>query len=557
MRFGRSQRPYLTRIVELTMPTVISISSTKSVRTLRHAVQSSAGQALVICVLALAWSASLIGAQVFHANWGIVDDHEIFWFLGTEHSLPFKDIFPTLLTKTELAGPLLMQGRFRPIYYFLRVIETAFWGENVHLWYLSRVLMFATFIAGTYLATARLIGHAASLALSGYAATMTFWGDVWGRLGPAESYPAAALGVWLFSLIGMFQFQSRAFIRFSLLGLTLATLVLVGCKEPLMPFGAFSVAALAIWLWINGPRLPGIVALAACLLATAAVASVTLLQLSNRGADTYGRSISLGDRTPILLGALEETLWPVLAVCVLSLLMWNPMPTKWIRATSIFVASSAALMSLYVFEIVAYNGEWPTTIRYDFPGQLCVPAIFVGIVAYGSALDKLSPTTQGWRQLGLMVVLIALTEWAGPPASRIGLVQFEAVIRGNIVETSKFSDSLAEVVGEARAQPEWPIILDGFGYQSYEPMLSTATYLWHYEVEAPVVLRYHSLDADKTSPFAMSLAERLQRIAVEGEATEYRLAPFSAAQSLMDKGCISIGVNGDPDPRCFGRRLWQ
>jgi hypothetical protein len=196
-------------------------------------------------------------------------------------------------------------------------------------------------------------------------------------------------------------------------------------------------------------------------------------------------------------------------------------------------------------------------IRYDFPGQLCVPALLVGIVAYGSALDKFSRRTQGWRQLGLMVVLIALTEWAGPPASRIGLAQFEATVRRNIVDTDKFSNSLAEVVGQARAQPEWPIILDGFGYESYEPMLSTATYLWHYEVEAPVVLRYHALETDRISPFAMSVAERLQRIAVEGEPTEYRLAPFSAAQSLMDKGCISIGLNGDPDPRCFGRRFWQ
>ena len=90
---------------------------------------------LLIACLSGAISFILIGRQIYQANWGLIDDHEIFHFLGPGLRLPLADIWSTLLAKTEVGS---LQGRFRPGYYTVKLIETSLWGSNVHLWYLAR-----------------------------------------------------------------------------------------------------------------------------------------------------------------------------------------------------------------------------------------------------------------------------------------------------------------------------------------------------------------------------------------------------------------------------------
>src|ERR1700681_4712894 len=74
--------------------------------------------ALLIVVGACAISFILTGRQIWLAGWGIIDDHEVFYFLGNKQHLNFSEIISTVLDKTEVGS---LQGRFRPSYYFLRV----------------------------------------------------------------------------------------------------------------------------------------------------------------------------------------------------------------------------------------------------------------------------------------------------------------------------------------------------------------------------------------------------------------------------------------------------
>jgi hypothetical protein len=87
---------------------------------------------LVIACLSGALSFLLIGRQVYQANWGLIDDHEIFYFPGPDLHLPLTDVWNTLLAKTEVGS---LQGHFRPGYYAVKLIEASLWGGNVHLWY--------------------------------------------------------------------------------------------------------------------------------------------------------------------------------------------------------------------------------------------------------------------------------------------------------------------------------------------------------------------------------------------------------------------------------------
>ncbi|OJX66511.1 MAG: hypothetical protein BGO94_06490 [Micrococcales bacterium 72-143] len=61
--------------------------------------------------------------QLRHARLGLIDDHEILRFLGSDHRLLLWEI-PSVLGTTELAN-WGEDGRFRPAYYFLRAVEVA------------------------------------------------------------------------------------------------------------------------------------------------------------------------------------------------------------------------------------------------------------------------------------------------------------------------------------------------------------------------------------------------------------------------------------------------
>jgi hypothetical protein len=75
----------------------------------------------------------------------MIDDHEIFNFLGPRLHLPLTEIWSTLVAKTEVGS---LQGLFRPGYYVFKLIETSLWGDNVHLWYLARTIGFAVARSG-------------------------------------------------------------------------------------------------------------------------------------------------------------------------------------------------------------------------------------------------------------------------------------------------------------------------------------------------------------------------------------------------------------------------
>ena len=153
---------------------------------------------VVIALLSTALSFALVGRQVFLANWGLIDDHEVFHFLGPNLHLPISDIWNTLLEKTEVGT---LQGRFRPSYYFIKVLETALLGTNVHLWYLGNTIGFAIFLSSVWWALRRFVGGWLSGVLTLSIALLPLWSGIWSRLGPMPGSrwgrsPGAARSCW-------------------------------------------------------------------------------------------------------------------------------------------------------------------------------------------------------------------------------------------------------------------------------------------------------------------------------------------------------------------------
>ena len=68
-------------------------------------------------VVAYALFGSMLGAK-----WSPIDDHEIMWFLGPDGRIGWSEIPRVLMTQTEVGHFGGALARYRPSYYFLRVL---------------------------------------------------------------------------------------------------------------------------------------------------------------------------------------------------------------------------------------------------------------------------------------------------------------------------------------------------------------------------------------------------------------------------------------------------
>ena len=146
----------------------------------------------------------LVAAWMFYPMLGTdfwaLDDHELISLLRDGRSrLGIVDAVQALVTKTEV-GQIFSSVRFRPTYYVLRVTELYFWHLNPHLWFLVRFCMVLVSFALLVHLAIRYVGPLCGGLLGLIALTPVYWGDTWGRTGPAEQY--ATFGVALFCVGG-------------------------------------------------------------------------------------------------------------------------------------------------------------------------------------------------------------------------------------------------------------------------------------------------------------------------------------------------------------------
>lgn len=147
--------------------------------------------------------------QLRNAKLGLVDDHEILRFLGTDHLIRFVDIPRILLTQTEV-GDWGNESRFRPVYYTLRILEAMIHGDQAGQWYLTRMVLVVVTAFGfaflllriTFVRANGVARNAAAVVLAAvtglFVLTMPAWTDIAMRLGPSEIYVGVGLMLFAF-----------------------------------------------------------------------------------------------------------------------------------------------------------------------------------------------------------------------------------------------------------------------------------------------------------------------------------------------------------------------
>ena len=507
--------------------------------------------ALLVVFGAAAISLVLTGRQIWLADWGIVDDHEIFYFLGTRQHLPFSEIVSTVLDKTEVGS---LQGRFRPSYYFLRGMESWAWGRDVHLWYAFHAVAFAFFLGAVWWVIVRFLGLLPSALCMVPVAFAKFWGAVWGRLGPAEIYAVPATGLMLLGCYELFFAPSALRRNLGCAALTVGTVILIGTKETLLPlaFPALFYVAIAV-IDRRLTVLSGLLAGAIMLLATSFIAWVVLRQLEGTGADIYGNSVTPAAR----LKATFASMRPfgagfigiaTLAIAVLARWAWRYRRlVSWIEIAS-GLGTLCFMLAFFISQELAYGGALPTGTRYDFPAML-VPVFFVYFIACEINLrlrETGKETLAEARALLFSLTVVLLFLAAGGIR---GAVKSSDEVETNIAKTREFSAELAAIVSQARTEPAAPIILEAYGGGAYEPVYSLQRYLLSAGLTNPIAVRLHP-DPASSGPLYENLEKSLRTLQDAGGNSFVRFGDLPAAPV-----CLSIGIDGEADGRCAGFRV--
>ena len=78
--------------------------------------------------------------NLLKSEFGIIDDHEFFLFMGERNRTSVLEFFSILFNKTEV-GLWGHYERFRPFYYVTRILETVVFGRNATLYYAAQFIL--------------------------------------------------------------------------------------------------------------------------------------------------------------------------------------------------------------------------------------------------------------------------------------------------------------------------------------------------------------------------------------------------------------------------------
>lgn len=507
----------------------------------------------VIFLISTAIAFGFIGRQVFSANWGIIDDHAIFSFLGPDLRLPLADFFHVLLTKTEVGD--LNYGRFRPSYYFFTLLETVIWGANVHLWYLARTLWFATFIASLWWLLSKFVRIWLGAALLLPILFLPFWAGVWARLGPSEIYGTLALAFMLFGIYATVHSKDEGTRKWAAALITFAALLLIGSKETFIPLAGAAVATLMfvgftrrIPIWIAVSFL-----LVICLYAVGIVFVIQRSVLAV-GEDFYARTIDMRQLVGIALHTLSKVVFGsglafAYAATIFLFGYWTRRTNRdlrdWMRSSCVIVVIFIFMAAVYFSQQVAYQGELPLRTRYDFPALLFVPFAYDVLICYVFYQLRFYLHPRATDYISIFLALAIFVTYV-PMFVKFRARALPQAVSVNIEKTNIFFNEISVLAARAKQSPRNPIILEAYDADSYEALTSIWSYVRALGVVNPISVRSHAAENSK-AVLADRLEQRIKLLENEGDG---QFIPLSKSLASPASGCISVGINGAGSGAC-------
>jgi len=484
-----------------------------------------------------------IFGRVLAVKWGVIDDHEIMFFLGRDGKLYLTEIFSTLkLTEVGNFGSLT---RYRPFYYMFRLLECVVWGAKPAYWYAFRLGLLILAVSLFWGLIAPQFGWLGAGLLSTYTLTFFYWVDIIGVLGPGETYAVLGLPIYIWGLVNVFQENSTKF-RYVLAGLAilLGSIVCIGSKENFVllfipsAYVAFRAFRLRKYLLF-------VFALASALF-SAYVGIAVMILIFQTGTDVYTKSVSPLARLNALLSI------PALAPLVLlgflitalgCLTLVRKISTKTRKTLFQAMFWLVVLCVVYFSQLFFYNGAWPTNMRYDFPGMLYVPCAIYILYPISEKIFSEIPALQYPR-------FVVRFGWAAALTLLVfsrGYAPTIEALEKNIKATHDFTNRVEQVSSLLKQNPENALILESGNVWEYEAVFSYERFLRAYGVDNPIFLRIHGYSPEMMADgLGQSLAIRLLDISNNGDNLFH---PLSQIENYRNK-CFSLNLSGSLESEC-------
>lgn len=318
---------------------------------------------------------ALMYAPALFSWWGPVDDHEIIQFLGNDQVLHVNEIWSEI-SRTEILQ-FGKSSRFRPSYYFIRILETVVWGDQVWLWYLFRIMSFGYFASIFFWLLSKFISKFESFLFSIFLMSFQFWIDIISRLGPAEFYGFLGMAIFCHGYILIRKnINSTIPIYVMIVGLASAT----GTKENFIFFPLFIFGILYLTDKSQAYCRKRLFYILLISIFTSSIIFFGFIpSIIGSGKDIYQNSVSI---SPInIFSSLLKCKPLLMALCAIGILKIKSYIPK-----NYFIAILIILI-LFFSQVIFYRNAGPFGMRYDFPGLLFIYLIFV--LLYVGSVDKL------------------------------------------------------------------------------------------------------------------------------------------------------------------------
>jgi hypothetical protein len=212
------------------------------------------------------------------------------------------------------------------------------------------------------------------------------------------------------------------------------------------------------------------------------------LSISKVGADVYSNSVSVSDRTNVLLSLLKQSKIQLL-IFISILLGISTAVSRYLKnknLTSIllkgFVATSG-LISIYVIQFIFYNGAWPNNTRYDFPGVLVIP-LFWSVVAW--IVYKILESKDCFYKSSLIYSVVGYIFLIYIICSVGGYQSHKATALGNVHNSKLFTKRIHRLKRLFLKSPEVPVIFVTSNPIDYEAIFSYQRFLQNDGVINPI-----------------------------------------------------------------------
>ncbi len=524
------------------------------------------GGATLFCyllALGIAWYSWM---PLLNAQWGLIDDHEVMAFVGTEVRLP-PSHFVEALKKTEL-NPESSLARFRPSFYVVRALESMAWGKNARQWYGLRIGI-ATILA----LTVAYIGilFAGPILAAGFLTFSLFagyWADVFARAGPGETY--AVLGVCLIGLL-VGQLRKSTINLATAFGVAVGVMLAVGSKENFLV-----LVFLPIWLLykekvkVTSPA--GLIMLST--IAYALWIGLTVYaRVSAAGADVYANPVSLWSRLYLLKAFAVKPIIHIWAVAISisfigAIAFWyfqKQGQGKHITA-GVFAFTQVdgdlisllrhygfvqlGLLGIYSLQYFFYSGQWPegSSGRYYFPGILARDLAILATFALVISILKLAKLSYP-KPLTIEIALAAILVYIAPSHTLNRQASIETV-----QQTTAFFDKYTSIVSFLKDHPELPVIINTHAAFDFEPIHSIQIYLKSSGLKNRVSINAQNLTLQNLAPDSLERGLAGVIINLSRQDSSGRFVPL---ESVDQENCFSIGLSGPPLKACEkGVTVW-